>query len=80
MGAVALHRARFAKRHELKELLQKALCPDSVLLGTRKEWLFFNRYVVVRPTHKRREIGNCLIVAPTRAGKGLLAISQLLSC
>src|SRR3989440_1079694 len=79
MGTLALHRARFAKRHELRELLQKAPCPDGVLLGTRKDWLFFNRFVVVRPTEKRREIGNCLIVAPTRGGKGLLAISQLLS-
>ncbi|MFL5697233.1 MAG: type IV secretory system conjugative DNA transfer family protein [Ktedonobacteraceae bacterium] len=79
MGTLALHRARFAKRHELSELLQKAPCPDGVLLGKRKDWLFFNRFVVVRPTEKRREIGNCLIVAPTRGGKGLLAISQLLS-
>src|SRR2546421_10288722 len=79
MGTLALHRARFAKRHELRELLQKAPCPDGVLLGTRKDWLFFNRFVVVRPTKKRRELGNLLIVAPTRGGKGLLAISQLLS-
>src|SRR5437588_5524139 len=78
MGAVALHRARFAKRHELSELLQKAPCPDGVLLGTRKDWLFFNRFVGVRPTKTRREIGNTLVVAPTRGGKGLLAISQLL--
>src|SRR5947209_10126450 len=79
MGAVALHRARFAKRHELKELVQNAPCPDGVLLGTRNDFLFFKRYVSVRPTQKRREIGNTLIVAPTRGGKGLLAISQLLS-
>jgi type IV secretion system protein VirD4 len=50
-----------------------------VLLGTRKDFLFFKRFVAVRPTAKRREIGNTLIVAPTRGGKGLLAISQLLS-
>src|SRR5205807_3139911 len=79
MGTLALHRARFAKRHELAELLQKAPCPDGVLLGKRKDWLFFNRYVSVRPTKTRREIGNLLIVAPTRGGKGLLAVSQLLS-
>src|SRR5439155_17317089 len=65
--------------HELAELLHKTPCPDGVLLRTRKDWLFFNRFVVVRPTEKRREIGNCLIVAPTRGGKGLLAVSQLLS-
>src|SRR5438105_1276102 len=79
MGVGALHKARFAKRHELAELVQKAPCPDGVLLGTRKDWLIFKRYVVVRPTKTRREIGNTLIVAPTRAGKGLLAISQLLT-
>src|SRR5207248_6810484 len=30
-----------------------------------------------RPTKARRELGNMLIVAPTRGGKGLLAVSQL---
>ena len=79
MGAVALHRARFAKRHELRGLLHKTSCSDGVLLGTRRDYWFFKRFVAVRPTPKRREIGNTLIVAPTRAGKGLLAISQLLS-
>src|SRR5207248_4316425 len=53
--------------------------PDGVLLGTSKYLLFFRRYVVVRPTQQRREIGNTLIVGPTRSGKGLLATSQLLS-
>ncbi len=33
----------------------------------------------MQPTKTRREIGNTLIVAPTRGGKGLLAVSQLLS-
>jgi type IV secretion system protein VirD4 len=33
----------------------------------------------VRETPKRRELGNLLVVAPTRGGKGLLATSQLLS-
>src|SRR5256884_6831001 len=79
MGAVALHRARFAKRSELTELFSKTPIPEGVLLGMRRDFLFFNRYVVVRPTKTRREIGNTLIVAPTRGGKGLLAISQLLS-
>lgn len=78
-GAVALHRARFAKRHELKGLLHKEACADGILLGTRRELLFFKRFVGVRPTKKRKEIGNTLVVAPTRGGKGLLATSQLLS-
>ncbi|HYX51555.1 MAG TPA: type IV secretory system conjugative DNA transfer family protein, partial [Ktedonobacteraceae bacterium] len=79
MGVVALHRARFAKRHELSGLLHTTSCADGVLLGTRRDYLLFKRFVAVRPTPKRREIGNTLVVAPTRAGKGLLAISQLLS-
>src|SRR5947209_4569845 len=79
MGAVAIHRARFARLDELKDLLSIILSPDAVLLGTRRVFLFFKRYVVVRPTPKRREIGNLLLVGPTRSGKGLLATSQLLS-
>ena len=33
----------------------------------------------MRPTKTRRELGNLLVVAPTRGGKGLLATAQLLS-
>src|SRR5438045_8985914 len=50
-----------------------------MLLGTKRLFLFWKYFVAVRPTTKRREIGNTLIVGPTRSGKGLLAISQLLS-
>ena len=78
-GAVTLHQARFATCHELRALLSFAPCPDSVLLGMRRDLLFFKRFVGVRPTKNRREIGNTLIVGPTRSGKGLLATSQLLS-
>src|SRR6266487_211535 len=78
-GAVDIHRARFAQFYELRGLLSRTPCPDGVLLGVRRDFLFFKRYVVVRPTTKRREIGNTLIVGPTRSGKGLLATSQLLS-
>src|SRR5438309_1719787 len=79
MGAVAIHRARFAKQHELTALLHKAPCTDGVLLGTKRLFCFWKRFVAVRPTTNRREIGNTLIVAPTRGGKGLLAVSQLLT-
>ncbi len=76
---VALHRARFAKQYELSELISYTPQQDSVLLGTRNLFGIWKRFVSVRPTKKRREIGNTLIVGPTRSGKGLLATSQLLS-
>jgi type IV secretion system protein VirD4 len=41
--------------------------------------MYLKNFVMVRPTNVRRELGNMLIVAPTRGGKGLLAVSQLLS-
>src|SRR5216683_4300759 len=69
-----LHRARFARIDELARLLSATPPPDGLLLGSRN-----GHFVSVRPTTARRELGNLLVVAPTRAGKGLLAISQLLS-
>lgn len=37
------------------------------------------RALRVRPTYDRPELGNMLVTAPTRGGKGLLAVSQLLT-
>ena len=74
----ALHRARFARTHELWPLFSSSFVPDSVLLGTRR-LLFGKPLVTVRKTTQRPELGNLLIVAPTRSGKGLLAVSQLLT-
>ncbi len=71
-----LHTARFARIDELSPLFSNTLRPDGLLLGTHK---LLPHFVCVRPTPERREIGNLLIVAPTRAGKGLLATSQLLT-
>src|SRR5207237_7884622 len=71
-----LHKARFARRDELRELLSTALIPDGLLLGRSR---YLRNILAVRPQKKHREIGNLLIVAPTRGGKGLLAVSQLLS-
>jgi type IV secretion system protein VirD4 len=70
-----LHTARFASLHELTELLSTTLDETSLLLGSGQ----FHQLLAVRPTTTRRELGNLLVVAPTRGGKGLLAISQLLS-
>jgi type IV secretion system protein VirD4 len=69
-----LHQARFSRVDELHTLLHPTPPPDSLLLGTTKAG-----FVAVRLTKERREIGNLLVVAPTRGGKGLLAVSQLLS-
>jgi type IV secretion system protein VirD4 len=72
-----LHAARFARLHELSQLLSPNLeaLGTSLLLGVTS----FNHFACVRPTTTRSELGNLLICAPTRAGKGLLAVSQLLT-
>src|SRR6266702_644435 len=78
MVGQALHRARFAHTHELWPLFSSSFAPDSVLLGTRR-FLLDKRLVTVKKTKQRPELGNLLIVGPTRSGKGLLAVSQLLT-
>jgi type IV secretion system protein VirD4 len=70
-----LHRARFARADELAEIFSHTPHSTSLLLGEN----LFRKFYLVRPTPIRRELGNLLIVAPTRGGKGLLATSQLLS-
>ncbi len=70
-----LHTARFAKASELAHLVNSHPPPDGLLIGSRDT----SHFLSVRPTPDRRELGNLLIVAPTRGGKGLLATSQLLS-
>jgi type IV secretion system protein VirD4 len=78
MVGQALHRARFAHLDEVWPLLSSSFAPNGVLLGTRR-FLLNKRLVTVRNTKQRPELGNLLIVAPTRSGKGLLAVSQLLT-
>src|SRR5512135_1377080 len=68
-----LHRAKFANLHDLTNLFSSALDGTSLLLGIGH----LSQVLRVRPTPNRRELGNLLIVAPTRGGKGLLAVSQL---
>jgi type IV secretion system protein VirD4 len=70
-----LHNARFARLDELSSLHSPSLDETSLLLGVSR----FNQILRVCPTETRRELGNLLVVAPTRGGKGLLATSQLLS-
>jgi type IV secretion system protein VirD4 len=78
MISQALHRARFAHLEEVWPLLSAGFPPDGMLLGTRR-FLLSKRLATVRKTSQRPELGNLLIVAPTRSGKGLLAVSQLLT-
>ncbi len=74
--SIGLHRARFARGYELRKLLTSEPVSDGLLMGRQK---YVQHFVAVRPTKDRCELGNLLVVAPTRGGKGLLAVSQLLS-
>ena len=63
-----LHTARFARIDELQSLLRKDLdSKPSLVLGRSR----FKHMLCVRSQQTRRELGNVLIVAPTRGGKGL---------
>src|SRR5919202_176267 len=71
-----LYSDRFARPHELDPLVH----PDwereaGLLVGVST----FNQVLSVRRTPNRRELGNVLVDALTGGGKGLLAISQLLT-
>src|SRR5579864_2427847 len=70
-----LHRARFARLDELTSITSHTPAPTSLLIGVNR----LKHFLLVRPTKTRRELGNMLIVAPTRGGKGLLAVSQLIT-
>jgi type IV secretion system protein VirD4 len=70
-----LHNARFAALHELTGLLTQRFDETGLLLGISH----FKQFLRVRPMKARRELGNLLIAASTRGGKGLLAVSQLLT-
>ncbi len=71
-----LHKAQFARRDELRDLLHISFPSDGLLLGKSR---YARTILAVRPQKTHRELGNLLIVAPTRLGKGLLAVSQLLT-
>src|SRR6266851_5663304 len=70
----SLHRARFARIDEMKHLLATQPMGDGLLLGVGH-----SHFLIVRPQKTRSELGNLLVVGPTRSGKGLLATSQLLT-
>jgi hypothetical protein len=71
-----LYADRFARPHEVHPLVSPNWQEESgLLLGVSA----FNQVLSVRSTPKRGELGNVLVDALTRGGKGLLAISQLLT-
>jgi type IV secretion system protein VirD4 len=71
----ALYKDRFASDHEVADLSTDSLPNDSLILGINH----FSRILHVRATENRQHLGNILIEAPTGGGKGLLAVSQLLT-
>src|SRR5215475_13449455 len=71
-----LYADRFAHPHEVDPLVSEHWHNETGLLVGLSP---FNHVLSVRGTPKRRELGNILVDALTRGGKGLLAISQLLS-
>src|SRR3954447_928574 len=79
MGGLLLHRhlhvARFARLDELATLDSPRPRRSGLLLGRTR----FRQLLHVTATKARRELGNLLVVAPTRGGKALLATSQLLT-
>jgi type IV secretion system protein VirD4 len=70
-----LYAARFARVHELANLIATHIDGEGLLVGYTKH----DQLLQVRSTPQRKELGNVLAVAQTRGGKGLLAESQLLS-
>jgi type IV secretion system protein VirD4 len=67
---------RFAHSHEVDPLVSHTWHHETgLLLGVSA----FNQVLSVRQSTQRRELGNVLVDALTRGGKGLLAISQLLT-
>src|SRR5258707_14975761 len=70
----SLHRARFARIDEMSHLLATQPMGDGLLLGVGH-----SHFLIVKPQKTRSELGNLLIVAPTRSGKELLPTSKLLT-
>jgi hypothetical protein len=74
--APKLYPADFAHPHEIDTLLTSTWHNEAgLLLGVSP----FNSVYSIRSTPERRELGNILVDAPTRGGKGLLAIAQILT-
>src|SRR5437879_3665893 len=66
-----LHKARFARRDELRELLHTSFPPDGLLLGKSR---YLRNILAVRPQKKHSEIGNLFIIAPKKTSKVQLGL------
>src|SRR6201995_2344347 len=72
----SLHDADWARFDQLAPLIGTITQEgERLLIGRHKQ----GQVLGVSPTEKRPELGNILVVAPTRGGKGLLAEAQLLT-
>ncbi len=74
-SSTKLHRAQFANLYEMTGLFCASPEGTGLLLGVSH----LSQTLCVQQAPARRELGNLLVVAPTRGGKGLLAVSQLLT-
>src|SRR5947209_2400488 len=74
-----LHKSRFARIDEIEPLLAKTPVSDGLILGSVKQFFLLRRYICVRPTKHKKEIGNSLMIAPTGGGKGNQIRGQIVS-
>jgi type IV secretion system protein VirD4 len=70
-----IHRARFARPHELEPLLggQEPQFGERAYIGIGP----YNRVLRIAPTPRRKELGGILVSAPPRSGKTLGAVDLL---
>src|SRR3954454_24911119 len=70
-----LHTDRFALPAELADSTSDEMDGTSLLMGETTD----HRILCIRPTEKQQELGNILVDARTRGGKGILAEPQILT-
>jgi type IV secretory pathway TraG/TraD family ATPase VirD4 len=70
-----LFHSSFATLSELKNLLCRQMDGAYLLLGIGE----YGHILRVKSTDERKELGNVMVIGRTRCGKGLFAISQILS-
>jgi type IV secretion system protein VirD4 len=73
----SIHKSRFAHPHEVASLMhgRQPKPGTHLLIGIGP----YNQVLAVTPVPTRRELGNIIVIAPPRHGKGLHATAQLLT-